>query len=182
MARGEAPLSAVFSAEQVQFLEDCAPVPVRLDELQVLGPVDAIRWKDVALGGFEVVAELWDVDDGALRFLELSIVAAPAEAEQAQRTFAELIAAKRLEPDQAQETKTLRCSSTSGRAERRGPRRPYAAGTSPAIVARYRPRPVRWRCRSGAGPAWRGRCGREPARGGLTVFWTTCCARPASPR
>jgi hypothetical protein len=105
VGRGEKPLSAVVSAEQELFLRDCAPVGVSLDELGVLGPVDAIRWKDVPLGHFEAVAEQWDVDD-ALRFLELSILVSPDQAVEAQRSFVRLIAAKGFEPDQTQETKT----------------------------------------------------------------------------
>jgi hypothetical protein len=103
--RGEAPPSRAFSAEQEQFLSDCAPVRVDLDGLRVLGPVDAIRWKDVPLGDFKAVAEQWDVN-GALRFLELSILVGPAQAVDAQRSFTDLIAAKGLDPDTRQETKT----------------------------------------------------------------------------
>jgi hypothetical protein len=80
-------------------------VKVSLDELRVLGPVDAIRWRKVPLGTFEAVAEQWDVDD-ALRFLELSILVRPDQALEAQRGFAQAIAAKGLEPDCSQETKT----------------------------------------------------------------------------
>jgi hypothetical protein len=86
-------------------LSDCTPVRVGLDGLQVLGPVDAIRWKDVPLGDFEAVAEQWDVN-GAPRFLELSILVDPAQAVEAQRSFMRLIAAKGLDPDNRQETKT----------------------------------------------------------------------------
>lgn len=105
VGRGEAPPSTVFSAEQEQFLWDCAPVKVSLDELRVLGPVDAIRWKNVRLGDFEAVAEQWDVDD-AMRFLEVSILVRPDQAVEAQQGFARAIAAKGLEPDRTQETKT----------------------------------------------------------------------------
>lgn len=105
VGRGEVSPSRVFSAEQEQFLSDCAAVRVDLDGLGVLGPVDAIRWRDVPLGGFEAVAEQWDVN-GALRFLEISILVGPAQAVEAQRSFADLIAAKGLDPDNRQETKT----------------------------------------------------------------------------
>jgi hypothetical protein len=106
VGRGQAPPRRAFSAEQEQFLSDCARVRVDLDGLRVLGPVDAVRWKDVRLGGFEAVAEQWDVDRGALRFLELSILVDPAQAVEAQRSFTDLIAAKGLESDTRQETKT----------------------------------------------------------------------------
>jgi hypothetical protein len=106
VGRRQAPPSTVFTAEQEQFLLDCAPVKVRLDKLRVLGPVDAIRWSKVPLGRFKAVAEQWDVDD-ELRFLELSIlVRPPGLAEAAQRDFAEAIAAAGVEPDRSQETKT----------------------------------------------------------------------------
>jgi hypothetical protein len=105
VGREEAPPSTVFSAEQAQFLWDCAPVQVSLDELRVLGPVDAIRWKNVRLGDFEAVAEQWDVDD-AMRFLEASILVRPDQAVEAQQGFVRAIAAKGLEPDRTQETKT----------------------------------------------------------------------------
>lgn len=103
---GEVPPGRAFSAEQQQFLSDCTPVRVDLDGLGVLGPVDAVRWKDVPLGGFEAVAEQWDVNDGALRFLELSILVDAAQAVEAQRSFTDRIAAKGLDPDDRQETKT----------------------------------------------------------------------------
>ena len=106
VGRGEAPPSRAFSAEQQQFLSDCTPVGVDLDGLRVLGPVDAIRWKDVPLGDFKAVAEQWDVDNGALRFLELSILVDPVQAVEAQRSFTQRIAAKGLDPDNRQETKT----------------------------------------------------------------------------
>jgi hypothetical protein len=105
VGRGEALPGRAFSAEQEQFLSDCTPVRVGLDGLRVLGPVDAIRWKDVPLGDFEAVAEQWDVN-GALRFLELSILVDPAQAVEAQRSFVRRIAAKGLDPDNRQETKT----------------------------------------------------------------------------
>lgn len=105
VARGETPPGRVFSAGQEQFLRDCASVRVTLNELRVLGPVDAIRWKKVRLGNFEAAVEQWDVDD-ALRFLELSIVAGPDQAVEEQRRFEQLIAAKGIVLDQRQETKT----------------------------------------------------------------------------
>jgi hypothetical protein len=106
VGRGQAPPGRAFSAEQQQFLSDCTPVRVDLDGLGVLGPVDAVRWKDVPLGDFGAVAEQWDVNNGALRFLELSILVDPAQAVQAQRRFTDRIAAKGLDPDTRQQTKT----------------------------------------------------------------------------
>ena len=44
--------------------------------------------------------------DDALRFLELSIVVGPDQAVEAQRSFLRAIAAKGIEPDDTQETKT----------------------------------------------------------------------------
>jgi hypothetical protein len=105
VARGRTLPSAVFSTEQEQFLEDCAAVRVNLNELRVLGPIEVIRWKDVPLGDFKVVAEQWDVDN-ALRFLELSILVSPDQAVAAQQRFLQLIAIEGLQPDQTQETKT----------------------------------------------------------------------------
>lgn len=103
--RGETPPSSVFSTEQQQFLWDCAPLRIGLDELRVLGPVHAVRWRDVPLGDFKAVAEQWAVN-GAQRFLELSILAEPDKAVEEQRRFEQLIAAKGIVLDQRQETKT----------------------------------------------------------------------------
>lgn len=71
-ARGERPLSKLFSDLQERFLNDHRSIPAALDELHVLGPIDAMKWGPTDMGFSEpMVAERWVVGD--LAFLELSI-------------------------------------------------------------------------------------------------------------
>lgn len=100
------PARALFSSDQERFVAECARA-VRWDALRMFGPVDARRWKDLAIGPYNVFAELWQVGD-ALRFLELSIRTDPpvelAAAEQ--RDFQRRLGAEGFDPDPVQESKT----------------------------------------------------------------------------
>lgn len=77
--RGERPISSLFSREQRDFFEDCAPKGIALDGLTVLGPITALKLK-YSPPGYDgrLVAELWFYPDGK-RILELSTKCASTE-------------------------------------------------------------------------------------------------------
>jgi hypothetical protein len=68
---GQVGWGSLFHPKQEEFLAQCADIRVHLGGLVALGPITAVRWKDVTVGDFLAVAERWTVDD--LDFLELSI-------------------------------------------------------------------------------------------------------------
>jgi hypothetical protein len=80
----------VFGAKQLEFLRDCAAVPVELDRLTVLPPIAATKWsKWKGLHSDQlppVNIERWQVGD--LDFLEFSVRAeAGDDAESMQKRF-----------------------------------------------------------------------------------------------
>jgi hypothetical protein len=113
---GDDPLRRLFTDEQRRYLAYGAhDVAVDLDDdldgLTLLPPIDARRWKDVAVGDPDhpAVAERWTVGD--LDFLELSLRIDTDEtakdAERAGRALAEALTGLGLAlPAGAQETKT----------------------------------------------------------------------------
>ena len=77
-----------------------------LDGLELLDPIQAWKWKGAGTLDAEVVAELWELDDG-LRFLELSIrVDAKANPVAAMQRFEESLRDRGLTIDAKQDTKT----------------------------------------------------------------------------
>jgi hypothetical protein len=99
-------LSSFLSRKQKGFLRQVTDLPIDLRELDVLGPIRALKWEDEATEsiGVGVVAERWEVGD--LRFLELSLRVPTAEAEEAQRSFDALIRGRGVVPAAVAETKT----------------------------------------------------------------------------
>ncbi|QFQ99669.1 hypothetical protein F9278_29910 [Streptomyces phaeolivaceus] len=99
-ATGTKPLDLVFSDGQRAFLTDCADIDVGLGSLDVLGPVDTVRWRGVRLDHHEVTLEHCTVaGDGSLEWLEVSKRVAPEGAEVVQASLTALLKAKGLEPD-----------------------------------------------------------------------------------
>jgi len=102
------PIKSVFSKEQRQLFKTHAPKGVKLNELEVLGPVFVLKLKS-ELAEFErnIVAEVWIYPDGAT-VLELSTKSRPDEAFQVAAEFkAELIThGVDLSVEQATKTKT----------------------------------------------------------------------------
>ena len=83
-----------------------ADLLVDLDGVELLDPVHARKWNGAGSLDAEVVAELWELDDG-LRFLELSTrVRADASPVAAKQRFEESVRARGLPIDAKQETKT----------------------------------------------------------------------------
>jgi hypothetical protein len=102
------PIKSVFSKEQGRLFKAHAPKGMKLNELEVLGPVFVLKLKS-HLAGFKrkIVAEVWTYPDGA-RVLELSTKSRPGEAFQVAAEFkAELIThGVDLSVEQATKTKT----------------------------------------------------------------------------
>jgi hypothetical protein len=84
---GERGLSSLFNRAQEALIEDALPNRTALDELAVLGPVDALKW-DLPPESFprELSVEQWTLPDGT-HFVELSFKAKPDEAQDAERDF-----------------------------------------------------------------------------------------------
>ena len=92
VASGDLDLSKLFNDEQEAIIEAALPAGTKLDDLKVLGPVDARKWvlpADV-LPPFKLSVEEWSRPD-ANRFLELSFKAQRVNGERAQQAFHALL-------------------------------------------------------------------------------------------
>jgi hypothetical protein len=105
---GKEPVGRLFNGGQRRFLRDCAGIPVNLDALTLLAPVEAARWEDVRVEDVEdVVVERWTV--GELDFLELSLKKDTVEeARAAQARLERAMGALGLERDDEHASKTER--------------------------------------------------------------------------
>jgi hypothetical protein len=105
---GEEPLDRLFTGAQQRFLSDCAGMPINLDALTLLPPIEAARWEEVRVQDVEdVVVERWTVDE--LDFLELSVRKDTVEeAREAQAELERRIRALGLERDDEHASKTER--------------------------------------------------------------------------
>jgi len=106
VAKGEDPISELFSKKQKAFLAEFYDGPVGLDDLTVLGPVKALR-ADVERAGmaYELTAEYWTLPDDS-HLLEVSIKCPPDEAVVARQVFEAFLGGHGLDPNGAQATKT----------------------------------------------------------------------------
>jgi hypothetical protein len=86
------PVASLFSGRQEQLIADYSPDGVSLDELHVLGPVDARKWDLDNPEGFPhaLSVEEWSLPD-ATRFIELSFKVTADEANDAQAAFRALL-------------------------------------------------------------------------------------------
>jgi phosphoglycolate phosphatase-like HAD superfamily hydrolase len=104
------PPAGLLSRRQIDYLTDCAPIRLNLDETAALGPIEATRWRAVHNDGLrklDVRAERWRVP--GMEFLELSIkVDRRDDAEAAQQALELALTALGLPPNRRQETKTRR--------------------------------------------------------------------------
>jgi hypothetical protein len=79
VAAGRTPVRKLFSKKQRSFYADHAPAGIELDDLAVLGPVNALKLKVAPEGlGRRLAVELWFYPDGS-RILELSTKSAPGD-------------------------------------------------------------------------------------------------------
>ncbi len=89
--QGALKLSKLFTGAQEALVTDELPGATSLNDLAVLGPVDARKW-DLPRETFphKLSVEEWSLPDGT-HFVELSFKVTPGEAESAQRTFHALL-------------------------------------------------------------------------------------------
>jgi hypothetical protein len=106
---GKRPLRSLFSVAQERLVAEYAPRRIALDELDVLGAVDARKWELDALGGFPyaLCIEEWSLPD-ATHFIEVSFKVARGEAKDAQTSFRGLMTGLGMDVDGDQEPKTPR--------------------------------------------------------------------------
>lgn len=97
VAAKERPLGSLFSAKQEQLIADRAPEGIAVNDLEVLGPVDARKWDLDHPQGFAntLSVEEWSLPD-ATRFIELSFKVAADEASGAQADFHALLTALQI--------------------------------------------------------------------------------------
>jgi len=105
---GKEPVGGLFNGGQQRFLSDCAGIPINLDALTLLPPVEATRWKEIRVQDVEdVVVERWTIDE--LDFLELSAKKDTVEeAREAQARLEQAVGALGLERDEEHASKTER--------------------------------------------------------------------------
>ena len=103
---GAAPLSSLFSKEQLEFFEAHAPANVSLDKLSVLGPTFVLKAKHQPTDfDRRIVVEMWLYPDGS-RILEVSTKGLPAEAFQVGAMFKAYLARIGVSLAAPQQTKT----------------------------------------------------------------------------
>lgn len=106
---GHHDMHRLFSTRQRRYLAECANTDPVLDELRLLGPVKACRWR-LRDPRYDITAELWTVripgDSPGFDLLELSMTAEPDDAALIQPAFLASIRRRGLDPYAFQQTKT----------------------------------------------------------------------------
>ena len=103
---GRKAISAIFTAEQEEFLQSIARRKIDFTKLAVLGPLRAQRWRFEDPGcPWPITAELWKRGDGK-RMMEVSIKAPAVQAAAAVGGFMAFLAEVGAERDKDQQTKT----------------------------------------------------------------------------
>ncbi len=91
VAHGALKLSKLFNKAQEAVFAETLPGGTALEDLAVLGPVDARKWElPPATFPHELSVEQWSLPDGT-HFVELSFKVEPDEAESAERDFHALL-------------------------------------------------------------------------------------------
>jgi hypothetical protein len=105
---GALELSKLFSKAQEALVGDALPSGASLNDLVVLGPVDARKW-DLPPETFphKLSVEEWSLPDGT-HFIELSFKVAPDEAQAAERAFHALLDRLKIGHDGDPDPKTPR--------------------------------------------------------------------------
>ena len=104
--RRERELSKLFNQAQEALIAPALPDETSLDDLEVLGPIDALKW-ELQLDGFphELAVEEWTVADGP-HFIELSIKVDRGEADTARQEWEALLDGKGIGRRHKQDPKT----------------------------------------------------------------------------
>jgi hypothetical protein len=103
---GKKPIRKLFSKEQREFFAAHAPEGLGLDDLSVLGPIFVLKLKFAPEGyARKLVAEMWLYPDDT-RILELSTKCAPSEAFQVAAESRAFLAARGVDLEGEQQTKT----------------------------------------------------------------------------
>jgi hypothetical protein len=103
------PVASLFSKKQEQLIADYAPDGISLQELEVLGPVDARKWDLDNPDGFPhtLSVEEWSLPD-ATRFIELSFKVPADQASGAHTAFRALLTGLDVDASGDQTPKTPR--------------------------------------------------------------------------
>jgi hypothetical protein len=105
----ERKLGSLFGGKQERLFGEYAPNGIELDELEVLGPVDARKWQLERPGGFayDLGIEEWSLPD-ATHFVELSFKVDAGGADAAQAAFRDFLDGLEIDVTGDQEAKTPR--------------------------------------------------------------------------
>ena len=102
-------LGQLFSTRQRRYLAQCTTIDVNLDQLYLLGPVKAQRWR-LREPRYDITAERWTVlttsGPPGPDLLELSVMAEPEDAALVLPAFLASIRRRGLDPYAYQQTKT----------------------------------------------------------------------------
>jgi hypothetical protein len=101
------PISSLFTKDQEKLVKAFAPDGVEIDDLEVLGPVDARKWEFDDLDGvaFELTIEEWLLPD-TTRFIEFSTKVDRKDAAEAQKAFRAVLERFGADLAQVQDQKT----------------------------------------------------------------------------
>lgn len=107
VAKGERAIKKLFSKEQERFWKEFYKGPIDFGQLRVMGPIRVLRWK-LKHPNFahQLTVEEWRLPNGD-DLVEVSIKVPPDEAHQARKAFDNHLEILGLDPQGAQETKTL---------------------------------------------------------------------------
>ena len=107
VAAGRRELRKLFSSEQERFLTAYTDTITDFDSLVVLGPIEALRWKNQYSGiDHEVCIEEWRLPATGTDLIEVSIKVPTQSAMQAQEDFQNWLKSRKLYSEGEQETKT----------------------------------------------------------------------------
>jgi hypothetical protein len=106
VAAGDREIHKLFTTDQEKLLREYAPKDIDWDDLRPLGPIEARKW-ELEPEGFdhELTVEIWVLPDGT-DLVELSIKVSPDQAEEASAAMRDFLAARGLDVEGDQQTKT----------------------------------------------------------------------------